>query len=288
MLLCVNGPDQAADEVPARHLPRGGGDCCWKPICSGRTGEKKALHFSLSARSFRNSNAPKRYSSISDAVLISVNAAFGSCCQIARSSAAMVSHPNLNMYRPGSVTRPTCRHVTFLTAVAPDLCATLLVRISKASSCKANVASASFRLLSSSARASSRWSPVGVACGSLRAISMMVLDMPPAGLNRRGYPDDHFNQLQSTETGVAAFVLATDGARSATRSVTGNCSTVARCPSQSCVTSTWLPSGNSIASWWRCATSGSIAPKLPTRKFRVFVQIHRLSCLTFWANASAV
>src|SRR6267154_2560069 len=58
-----------------------------------------------------------------------------------------------------------------------------------------------------------------------------------------------FNQLQSTETGVAAFVLATDGACPATRSVTGNCNTVARCPSQSCVTSTWLPSGNSIASW---------------------------------------
>ena len=31
-------------------------------------------------------------------------------------------------------------------------------------------------------------------------------------------------------------------------SVTGICSTVARWPSQSCVTSTWLPSGNSIAS----------------------------------------
>jgi hypothetical protein len=46
----------------------------------------------------------------------SVNAAFGNCSQTARSSAVTVSHPNLNMYRPGSVTRPTCAQVTLLTA----------------------------------------------------------------------------------------------------------------------------------------------------------------------------
>jgi hypothetical protein len=34
----------------------------------------------------------------------------------ARSSGVTVSHPNLNMYRPGSVTRPTCDQVTLLTA----------------------------------------------------------------------------------------------------------------------------------------------------------------------------
>jgi hypothetical protein len=34
------------------------------------------------------------------------DAASGNCCQIARSSAVTVSQPNLNMYRPGSVTRP--------------------------------------------------------------------------------------------------------------------------------------------------------------------------------------
>jgi hypothetical protein len=38
--------------------------------------------------------------------MTSVNAAFGNCSQTARSSAVIVSHPNLNMYRPGSVTRP--------------------------------------------------------------------------------------------------------------------------------------------------------------------------------------
>jgi len=53
-----------------------------------------------------------------------------------------------------------------------------------------------------------------------------------------------FNQLQSTETGRCCIVLEPMARASATRSVTGNCSTVARCPSQSCVTSTWLPSGN--------------------------------------------
>jgi hypothetical protein len=36
-------------------------------------------------------------------------------CQIPRSCAVIVSHPNLNMYRPGSVTRPTCAHVILLT-----------------------------------------------------------------------------------------------------------------------------------------------------------------------------
>src|ERR1700753_1614189 len=48
--------------------------------------------------------------------LTSVNAAFGNCFHTAKSSAVMVSQPNLNRYRPGSVTRPTCCHVTLSTA----------------------------------------------------------------------------------------------------------------------------------------------------------------------------
>lgn len=44
-----------------------------------------------------------------------MNAAFGNCFQTATSSAAMVSQPNLNRYRPGSVTRPTCCQVTLST-----------------------------------------------------------------------------------------------------------------------------------------------------------------------------
>jgi hypothetical protein len=45
-----------------------------------------------------------------------ISAAVGNCSQTARSSDVTVSHPNLNMYRPGSVTRPTCDQVTLLTA----------------------------------------------------------------------------------------------------------------------------------------------------------------------------
>src|ERR1700753_2737580 len=48
--------------------------------------------------------------------LTSVNAAFGNCFHTAKSSAVMVSQPNLNRYRPGSVTRPTCCQVTLSTA----------------------------------------------------------------------------------------------------------------------------------------------------------------------------
>jgi hypothetical protein len=55
------------------------------------------------------SNEPSRYSSPSSLVGsgISVKVAAGNCFQIARSSAVTVSQPNLNMYRPGSVTFPT-------------------------------------------------------------------------------------------------------------------------------------------------------------------------------------
>ncbi|SRR5258708_25709518 len=67
----------------------------------------------------QSSNVPRQNSSptTSDAAVVtSVNAAFGNCSQTARSSGVTVSHPNLNMYRPGSVTRPTCDQVTLLTA----------------------------------------------------------------------------------------------------------------------------------------------------------------------------
>src|SRR5260370_27622288 len=71
-------------------------------------------------RTCQSSNVPRRNSSpttsVAAAVVTSVNAAFGNCSQTPRSSAVTVSHPNLNMYRPGSVTRPTCAQVTLLTA----------------------------------------------------------------------------------------------------------------------------------------------------------------------------
>src|SRR3979490_3291990 len=76
---------------------------------------KKPLQFSLKESFFSlkgsfspRSNAPSRNSSpssVSAAVLTSVNAAFGNCSQTAISSAVRVSHPNVNMYRPGSVSR---------------------------------------------------------------------------------------------------------------------------------------------------------------------------------------
>src|SRR5712671_3246445 len=71
-------------------------------------------------RTYQSSNVPRRNSppttSVADAVVTSVNDAFGNCSQIARSSGVTVSHPNRNMYRPGSVTRPACAHVILLTA----------------------------------------------------------------------------------------------------------------------------------------------------------------------------
>src|SRR3979490_86922 len=88
---------------------------------------KKPLQFSLKESFFSlkesfspRSNAPSRNSSpssVSAAVLTSVNAAFGNCSQtaISSSSAVRVSHPNVNMYRPGSVTRPAFCHVILLT-----------------------------------------------------------------------------------------------------------------------------------------------------------------------------
>jgi hypothetical protein len=60
----------------------------------------------------RNSSTP----SVVDVVLTSENTAVGYCSQMARSSAVIVSHPNVNEYRPGSVTWPTLVHVILLTA----------------------------------------------------------------------------------------------------------------------------------------------------------------------------
>jgi hypothetical protein len=61
----------------------------------------------------RNSSTPTP--SVVD-VLTSENTAVGYCFQMARSSAVIVSHPNVNEYRPGSVTWPTLVHVILLTA----------------------------------------------------------------------------------------------------------------------------------------------------------------------------
>ena len=72
-------------------------------------------------RTSQSSNVPRRNSPpttsvAAAAVVTSVNATFGNCSQIARSSGVTVSHPNRNMYRPGSVSHPTCAHVILLTA----------------------------------------------------------------------------------------------------------------------------------------------------------------------------
>ena len=63
----------------------------------------------------RNSSAAESSPVSAIAVLTSVNAAFGNCSQIATSPSLMVSRPNVYMYRPGSVTRPTCAQVILLT-----------------------------------------------------------------------------------------------------------------------------------------------------------------------------
>src|SRR5260370_34109202 len=65
-------------------------------------------------------------------------------------------------------------------------------RISKAASCKANAASASFRLFNSAVRASSRRSMVGVVTlRLLQTIAQNGAAEPPAGQNRRGGPHEH-------------------------------------------------------------------------------------------------
>jgi hypothetical protein len=82
------------------------------------TPERTPPHFSLSEGFSCSSNAPRRNSSpasVAAAVWTSVNAAFGNCCQTARSSAVTVSQPNVNMYRPGSVTCPAFCQVILLT-----------------------------------------------------------------------------------------------------------------------------------------------------------------------------
>ncbi len=87
----------------------------------------EAGHCSLSPEKLElagNSNTPSRNSSspvstpgcVVVPALYSVNAAFGNCFQMARSSAVIVTQPNLNMYRPGSVTCPTCAQVNLLTS----------------------------------------------------------------------------------------------------------------------------------------------------------------------------
>ena len=87
------------------------------------TTTSERTYFSLTERLSRNSNMPRRNSSpvacsgsVAVTVRYSVNAAFGNCSQIARSSAVTINHPNVNKYRPGSATRPTCAHVILLTA----------------------------------------------------------------------------------------------------------------------------------------------------------------------------
>src|SRR6267378_7402159 len=105
----------------------------------------------------------------------------------------------------------------------------------------------------------------------------------PAEVIRRATP----GQDQAADAGVlpcsSAFVVRSD-----IRWTTGNCSTVARWPSTSSVTRTLLPSGNSIASWWRCGTFGSTTPNLATRKLVVLVQIHPWSYLTSCSKANSV
>lgn len=75
-------------------------------------------YFSPRERFSRSSNVPRRYSSFLSHFFSGlrplpqrVNAAFGNFSQTARSSAVIVSHPKVNMYRPGSANRPICAQV---------------------------------------------------------------------------------------------------------------------------------------------------------------------------------
>ncbi len=75
-------------------------------------------HFSRDMGFPPSSKAPSRNSSVASGVVVictSVNTASGNCSQTPRSSVAMVSHPNVNMYRPGSVTRPAFCQLILLT-----------------------------------------------------------------------------------------------------------------------------------------------------------------------------
>ena len=79
------------------------------------------LPFSLSPswrRCCYKVKVPRRNSSSASSVLNTVNVAFGNCFQTTRSSDVIVSQPNLYIYRHGSVTPPTCAHVTCLLAAA--------------------------------------------------------------------------------------------------------------------------------------------------------------------------
>ena len=95
-------------------------ECAPLSVNSGPAKQNDRPKAASGLRTSQSSNVPRRNSSpttsVAAAVVTSVNAAFGNCSQTARSSAVTVSHPNLNMYRPGSVTRPTCAKVTLLTA----------------------------------------------------------------------------------------------------------------------------------------------------------------------------
>jgi hypothetical protein len=68
------------------------------------------FHFSLGT----GSNEPNANSSPDSKAPLGSNviAASGYVSQIARSSAVIVNQPNVNMYLPGSITRPTCAQVT--------------------------------------------------------------------------------------------------------------------------------------------------------------------------------
>ena len=97
----------------------------WIGAKQAPTRERLWPYSSLSDIFSRSSNVPRRNSSpveLSSAVspnevivCSKVNAAFGYAFHTARSSAAIVSQPNVNMYRPGSATRPTWGHVILLT-----------------------------------------------------------------------------------------------------------------------------------------------------------------------------
>ena len=74
-------------------------------------------HFSSGEVSSCSSNEPRWNSSVDSVYPLetSVNAAFGNCSQTAKSSAVIASQTNLYIYRPGSVTPPTCCQVILLT-----------------------------------------------------------------------------------------------------------------------------------------------------------------------------
>jgi hypothetical protein len=79
-------------------------DQLWGVVIGGLLGLGGAtLTPSLAARRDRARSRAFVRAYLTEIWITRVNAAVGNCCQITRSSAVIVSHPNVYMYRPGSL-----------------------------------------------------------------------------------------------------------------------------------------------------------------------------------------